>query len=270
MISFRELVNACRSLGLTPGKPVVVHTAFSSFGDEVRGGPEALIGALLIDSGGVMAPTFTFKTMVIPEAGPENNACAYGKGQDLNRMAEFFSPDMPSDRLMGLLPEVLRLVTGSKRSAHPILSFAACGLDEALEAQTLQEPFAPLRWLMEHDGSVLLIGVDQKVNTTIHLAEALAGRKQFLRWALTPSGVVACPGFPGCSEGFNQAQPLLEAFTRRIQVGEAVIQALPVREMVERLVEILREDPLAFLCQRPGCERCDAVRAALLEEKKSE
>ena len=205
MISYRELVNACRSLGLVPGRPVIVHTAFSSFGDEVRGGPEALVGALLIASGGVMAPTFTYKTMVIPEAGPENNASSYGAGRDHNRMAEFFSPDLPADPMMGLFPETLRRCHGAKRSAHPILSFAALGLDEALEAQSPLDPFAPLRWLMEHDGVVLFIGVDHRVNTSVHLAEALAGRKQFLRWALTPDGVLACPGFPGCSEGFQPA-----------------------------------------------------------------
>jgi aminoglycoside 3-N-acetyltransferase len=263
MISYRELVNACRLLGLVPGTPVIAHTAFSSFGDEVRGGPEALVGALLIASGGVMAPTFTYKTMVTPETGPENNACIYGSERDLNRMAEFFSAEMPADRLMGLLPETLRRLPGAKRSSHPIFSFAAMGLDEALETQTLTDPLAPLNWLMKHNGVVLLIGVDQRVNTSIHLAEALAGRKQFLRWALTSEGVLACPGFPGCSEGFNQLQPVLEPFTRRAQVGEAVIQSLSIRELVEQVIRTLREDPLAFLCQRSGCERCDAVRTAV-------
>lgn len=263
MITYRELVTACRSLGLVPGKPVIVHAAFSAFGDEVRGGPEALIGALLIDSGGVMAPAFTYKTMLIPETGPENNACDYGKGRDLNRMAEFFSPELPADPMMGLLPETLRLCHGARRSSHPILSFAALGLDEALAAQTLHEPFAPLRCLMERGGMVLLIGVDQRVNTSIHLAESMAGRKQFLRWALTPDGALECPGFPGCSEGFNKLQPALLDITRQVQVGEACIQSIPLCEMVERVIAILHEDPLALLCDHADCGRCTAVRAAL-------
>jgi len=262
LITYRELVIACRALGLVPGTPVIAHTAFSAFGDEVRGGPEALVGALLIASGGVMAPTFTYKTMVIPETGPENNASSYGQGQDHNRMAEFFMPELPADRMMGLLPETLRRLPGARRSAHPILSFAALGLDEALDTQTLAAPFAPLRWLMEHDGVVLLIGVDQRVNTSIHLAETLAGRKQFLRWALTPEGVMACPGFSGCSDGFNQLQPFVEDITRRALVGEAVFQALPLRPMVERVIARLQEDPRALLCSRADCERCEAVRTA--------
>jgi aminoglycoside 3-N-acetyltransferase len=262
MITYRELVNGCRSLGLDPGKPVLVHASFASFGDEVRGGAEALIGSLLVNSAGVMAPVFTYKTMVIPETGPENNGCAYGKGSDLNRMAEFFTPDMPADRIMGLLPETLRRCMGAKRSSHPILSFAALSLDEAIAAQTLHDPFGPLRCLMELDAIVVLIGVDHRVNTSLHLAEALAGRRQFLRWVLTPDGILECPGFPGCSEGFNQVQPSLEDITVRVEVGEAVILALPIREMVERAIQILHTDTAALLCRRTGCDCCEAVRAA--------
>ena len=45
MISFRELVNGFREVGLVPGRPVIVHASLSSFGEEVRGGVGSLLGA---------------------------------------------------------------------------------------------------------------------------------------------------------------------------------------------------------------------------------
>ena len=266
MISYRELVNAFRAGGLSPARPVVVHSALSSFGDEIRGGPEALIGALLATASGVLVPAFTYKTMLTPETGPEDNAIQYGEGKDRNRMAEFFSADMPADRMMGLFADLVRRRPEAKRSGHPILSFSGIHLERAVDAQTIEEPFAPLRLLSEQDGQVLLIGVDQRVNTSIHLAEAQAGRKQFVRWALTADGVRECPAWPGCSDGFNQAAALFEGFSTRFRVGESQIQLIPLRGLLEAVTARLKEDPLALLCEREDCERCGAVRAAVGEQ----
>ena len=96
MVSYREFVNAFRDLRLSPAQPVIVHASLTSIG-EIRGGAETLIGALLSSSRGIMAPAFTYKTMLTPEAGPEDNAIQYGLGKDTNRMAEFFTPEMPAD-----------------------------------------------------------------------------------------------------------------------------------------------------------------------------
>ena len=263
MIAFRELVTGFRQLELSPANPVIVHAALSSFGDEVRGGAESVLGALLTVTGRVMAPTFTYKTMVIPETGPEDNAASYGSGLDQNRMAEFFSAEMPADRMMGALPEALRRHPAAKRSSHPILSFSAIDLEIVLDAQTLDEPFAPVRLLSELGGEVLLIGVDQRANTSIHYAERLAGRKQFVRWALTPGGVVECPGWPGCSDGFNQLAPYLAEFSRRTRVAQAEVQAIPLGQLLKTTVDLLRDQPQALLCGRQDCERCAAVRKSI-------
>jgi aminoglycoside 3-N-acetyltransferase len=53
-----------------------------------------------------------------------------------------------------------------------------------IHAQTDHEPYAPIASLAEQDGVVLLIGMDQRVNFSIHYGEKLAGRMQFIRWAL--------------------------------------------------------------------------------------
>ncbi len=258
MISYREFINAFREIGLNTGQPVIVHAALSSVG-EIRGGAETVLGALLSVTKGLMAPTFTYKTMIVPEVGPEDNAYAYGTGKDHNRMAEFFHPDMPADPLMGVLPETIRKHPNAQRSNHPILSFAGIHVEEALRAQTLEEPLAPIRVLTGQNGMVVLIGVNHTVNTSIHYAERLAGRKQFIRWALTPQGVRECPRFNGCSDGFEQAAAHLEPYTRSTPIGQATLHSIQLSPMIKTLTDLIRQQPLALLCGKSD-ERCESVR----------
>lgn len=263
MLTYRELEHGFRQLGLDPNKPAIAHASLQAFG-EVRGGAQSLLGALLAQQPRLMMPTHTYKTMVIPEDGPSGNGTYYGTGKDLNAMAEFFTLDMPADPLMGVLPETLRKHPQAVRSDHPILSFAGVSVTDALEAQTLEEPLAPIRVLLEQDGWVLLLGVDHSVNTSIHYAEKMAGRKQFTRWALTAQAVVECPDFPGCSLGFEKAAPALTEITREVHIGPARVRALPLRDMTVIISGLIAEDPLALLCDDPSCERCAAVGESAL------
>ena len=167
MVTFRDLLLALRKLELPPSGPIIAHASLSAFG-EVHGGADTILGALLDWCQSLVMPTFTYETMVIPEIGPPFNALTYGNGKVLNRMAQFFRSDLPADRLMGAVAEALRRHPRAQRSSHPILSFAGINALQALEAQTLKEPLAPIRILVERRGWVLLQGVDLTVNPRIH------------------------------------------------------------------------------------------------------
>ncbi len=259
MVSFRDIFTGLKQLDIDPDRPVIVHASLSAFG-EVRGGAEGLLGALLAAFRPVMMPTFTYSTMLIPEDGPQDNGIRYGSGKDRNRMAEIHRPDLPADSLMGVTAEALRRHPSASRSQHPILSFAGVQVESLLARQSLVEPLGPIAALQERAGWVLLLGTDHTCNTSLHYAEKLAGRKQFIRWALTPSGVRECPGWPGCSDGFEGVAPHLERITRRLQVGSAEVRALPLVEMTAIVTSLIQQDPLALLCSRDDCERCQAVR----------
>jgi len=262
MLTFRDFVTGLRKLEIDRSCPVIAHASLAAFGD-VHGGAETLVGALLSSFNTVIMPTFTYKTMIIPELGPLDNAIVYGSGKDTNRMAEIYQADMPSDKMMGVVAESLRRHPKALRSTHPILSFAGINADRILDSQTINEPLLPIQILKEEAGWVLLMGVGQTANTSIHYAEYLAGRKQFVRWALTPDGVVPCPGFPGCSDGFEAVSPPLEDVTRKVVVGEGVVQAMPVVNLVDTVCALLKENPIALLCEREDCERCNTVRASV-------
>lgn len=262
MVTYRDLITALHGLGIPRARPVIAHVSLSAFGI-IQGGAESVLTALLANFDTLVMPTFTYKTMLTPESGPPDNGMLYGSRKDQNCMAEFFRLKMPADRLMGVVPEVMRRHPQASRSMHPILSFAGVNAERVLKAQTIVDPLGPIQTLMEENGWVVLLGVDHTVNTSIHLGERQAGRKQFVRWALTPRGVQECPGFPGCSDGFRALAPSLEDSVRRLNVGQAQVQALPLEDLVEKARARVVHDPLALLCECTYCERCLAVRASL-------
>jgi len=268
MIGFHDFVTAFRKLALPPNTPVIAHASLSAFG-KVQGGADALLGSLLVVYSSLIMPAFTYKTMITPEVGPENNGMTYGAGQGNHLrpigsdQATFFRRNMPVDRLMGVIPEALRRHPGAARSTHPILSFVGFHAEAILESQTIVEPLAPIGRLLDRAGWALLLGVGQEVNTSIHYAERQAGREQFIRWALTPKRIQECPGFPGCSDGFGVLDSALVPLRRTQRIGSGLIQAIPLDGLVDLVYRRLKADPLALLCDRTYCERCEAVRKSL-------
>jgi aminoglycoside 3-N-acetyltransferase len=257
-VRLRDLLLGLRDLRLA-GSPVIIHSSLKSFG-QVEGGAWTVVNALVAVFDTMIVPTFTYKTMIIPPSGPENNAIKYGEFQEQNQMAEFFTQRMPADPSMGIIPEMFRKHPRVKRSTHPIQSFAGFNAEGILAAQTMDNHLAPIGELEKTDGWVVLMGVNHTVNTSIHYVEKLAGRRQFLRWALTPKGVVECPGFPGDSAGFQAVAPDLEKFTRKVQIGDANVQAVPLKMLFKVVMARIKKDPLALLCQQEDCERCNAIR----------
>jgi len=258
MFHYQELKGAFERLGLAE-KPVIVHAALKPFGS-IEGGPETVLHAMLPAFKSIIMPTFTYMTMVTPQVGPSNNGIQYGTDKDLNKMAQPFKRNMQADVMMGALSETVRIHPGSKRTLHPILSFSGIHADEFLDTQTLAEPLAPIGALAEADGWVVLINVGHDVNTSIHYAEKLAGRRQFVRWALLPDRIVECPNFPGDSSGFTAIDKYIQPDTRRVDIGNAFIQAVPLKRLFSVVGEMIKKDPLALLCDRLDCDRCNDVR----------
>lgn len=258
MPGYTDLLAAFQALRLQDA-PVIAHASLRPFGF-IEGGAEAVLDSMLACFAGVIMPTFTYRTEIIPDVGPPNNGITYGSGQAQNRLAEPFHPGMPADRMMGILAETLRSHPSATRTAHPILSFAGIRADSILFSQTLYEPLAPVEALAELDGWAVLINVDHTVNTSIHYAEKLAGRKQFVRWALSGDRVVECPNYPGDSMGFHALEPHLAYEARRVQVGDGFVEAVPLQGLFEVVQELIKKDPLALLCERIDCERCNGLR----------
>lgn len=248
-------------LGIDKQMAIIAHANMTALG-EVQGGPQTVAGAILAAAGTVVMPAFTFQTQIVPQTGPPDNAIVYGTGDEANARAEIFRPDLPAHPDCGSVAEALRQDNDTLRSVHPILSFVAQGphAREVLASQTLENPLGPIAWLEAHDGFVLLMGVDQRHNFALHLAEQRAGRKTFTRWALTIDDIEELPNIPGCAEGFNAIWPELYPFSSGVQIGLARCELIPLKKMLAHAERRIRQEPNFMLCTRPGCLSCRVRR----------
>jgi aminoglycoside 3-N-acetyltransferase len=268
MITYHDVTSGLKQLGLDRSIPVVAHISMVRLG-EVKGGADSVVGALLATVDNAIIPVFTYATMVIPENGPEDNDIVYGSGSNSNLQTSMFENSLPSDMPDSQAAEAFRAYPGSFRSRHPILSFIGLGLDAALDSQSAENPYAPIQALMDLNGWVVLIGADPSANFSLHYAEKLVGRKQFIRWALTPDGVVACPFFPGCSNGFHKVHYYLQEELKIARVDGKEWFAMPLNVLIRSARMLMQEDTLALLCNDLNCRRCNLVRKAVREQYRS-
>ena len=268
-ISHAEIIMGLQALELEQESKVLVHASLPALGD-VEGGAQTVIESLMAVTGTIVMPALTPQTMVWPPHGPANNGVDYGAidYQSLNAAAVFFTPDLPVFPGVGEIAEAFRQQPFTQRSSHPVASFTALGdeAEELLATQTIERPYGPVEWLQHHHGEVVLIGVDHTQNTSLHFAEYLAGRKQFIRWALVleegRGTAIELPHFPGCSNGFNAIEAEIKNATRTTTIGAATAQRIPLELLIPTAVGWIDEDPTALLCSDPACSRCNDVRSA--------
>ena len=268
-ISHAEIIMGLQALDLEQESKVLVHVSLPALGD-VDGGAQTVIESLMAVIGTIVMPAFTPQTLVWPPRGPANNGVDYAAidYQQLNAAAVFFTPDLPVFPGVGDVAEAFRQQPFVQRSSHPAASFTALGdeAEEIVATQTLEKPYGPIEWLQHHRGDVLLIGVDHTQNTSLHFAEFLVGRKQFVRWAIAledgRAKAIELPHFPGCSNGFNAIEAEIKNMTRVATIGVATARRVPLERLIPTAVGWIDEDPAALLCSDPACSRCNDVRSA--------
>lgn len=249
-----ELAAGLARLGLGRGDSAVVHASLSSFG-RFRGGAGAVAETLAEVLGTVLTPAFTYYTMVWPSgfARPDWPARPPADtGQE-------FALTSPVSREIGRIAQAILELPGAVRSRHPVLSFAGRGPEagEILAGQSLDSPYGALGRLSAGGGWVLLFGVGQLVNSSIHHAEQLSGRPALTRYARVDGRIVGFP-FPNCSAAFGSIEPALRGL-RRTRIGSASVRAVAVGEVIRVVLKAIAANPFALLCEHPGC-RCQAVR----------
>ena len=158
-VSFDELVLNFQKAGLTSGDVLLVHSSYKSFGG-VEGGPQTVIDAIrsiLTDEGTLIVPTFNY------------DFCD-GKPFDIKKT--------PSK--MGIISELVRTNSNSKRTFDPIFSFAILGKHRDYLADLKNEhsfgPNSIFAKLRELDAKIMIIGLTYNESMTFfHHIEEIQG-----------------------------------------------------------------------------------------------
>jgi aminoglycoside N3'-acetyltransferase len=261
-VTLERIRGGARAAGLA-GRPLCVHASLRSFG-RVRGGAATVVEGLLAEGCTVLVPTFSYVFAVPPPPGqrPARNGYHYAAIRPpMPGVRRVFSPDSTElDRAhMGAVPAAVLGMPGHARGNHPLNSFSAVGprARELIAAQRPLDVYAPLRRLADLDGAVVLMGVRLDRMTLLHLAEQLAGRMLFRRWANGSDGRPVAVEAGGCSDGFPRLETALTLLLKTVQVGRSVWHIYPAGATLRAAAEAIRSDPEITRCGRVDCERCE-------------
>jgi aminoglycoside 3-N-acetyltransferase len=243
------LLAQLQALGVRPGDVLLVHTALSKIGCTAQKLTEALLAAV--------GPT---GTLVMPTMADDDDVP--------------FDPAHSSCRAVGLVADTFWRMPGVLRSDSPH-AFAARGpLAPRITApHPIDVPHgldSPPGRVYQLDGSVLLLGVGHDADTTLHVAENIAG----VRYRQPKYATVLEDGRPKryeygetdhCCENFALVDAWLDEarLQRRGRVARGEARLARSRDIVDAALGRLLEDETLFL-HPPGVDsECDEARASL-------
>jgi aminoglycoside 3-N-acetyltransferase-4 len=253
-VTSAELVEQLRSLEVEEGGVLLVHTSFRAT-RPVEGGPRGLIEALRIAQG-------PGGTLVTPS----------WSGGDLE---PFDAASTPASRDLGVVADTFWRLPGVLRSDH-CFAFAAAGPQAGhVTSDPLplppHIPESPVGRVYELDGQVLLLGVGHDADTTIHLAELMAG----VPYRVPKHCTVLRDGRAvrvdygendHCCLRFALVDDWLRerGLQHEGKVGHAGARLARSRDIVAVAIEHLTRNPLLFLHPpAAGCADCDEARASV-------
>jgi aminoglycoside N3'-acetyltransferase len=254
-LSRAAVTDQLRALGVEQGGALLLHASFSA-ARPIEAGPLGLIEALraaLGPMGTLMMPSWT--------------------GNDDEPFDSMFTP-ASSD--LGVVADMFWRLPNVLRSDH-LHAFAAAGPQASwVLADRLplppHIPASPVGRLHDLDGQVLLLGVGHEADTTLHLAELLAGVPYRVpkRCTIVRDGRpvrIEYPENDHCCERFALADAWLSArgLQSERRVGHAHARLARARDIVAVALEHLERDLLLFLHPpRAGCAECDEARGSTL------
>ncbi len=264
IVTSDDLRQGYRAGGLG-GAAFCVHSSLRSFG-LVEGGASTVVEAALNEGCTMMVPTFSFTFAIPPPPNmqPVRNGFDYGLAvSDPLGVGRVFNTDSNemNDRSMGAIPAALLRQHGRMRGNHALNSFSAVGplAGDLVDCQEANDVYAPLRRLIELEGYIVLMGVGLTSMTLIHLAERMAGRTLFRRWANDASEMPMMLEVGSCSTAFDRFGGVLAPLERRIEVGKSTWRIFPAGASLEAATRAIRANPEITHCGKARCRCNDAV-----------
>jgi aminoglycoside 3-N-acetyltransferase len=247
-----QLTHQILDLGIKPNGVLLVHCAFSKV-KPVENGAIDLISALqnaIGEDGTLVMPSMT------------------------NDDDHPFDPKNTDCIGMGIVAHIFWQMPNTLRSDNPH-AFSARGpkADQITAPHPIDIPHgldSPVGRIYELDGQVLLLGVGQDSNTTIHLAEHLAGvRYRHEKYVtILDNGQYKKINYleiDHCCQKFNLVDQWLEEEGLLLQgaIGNAKARLMNSRDIVRRVTKKLETTETIFLHPFGFDEDCDIARSSL-------
>lgn len=250
-ISKKHIIQQVLDLGLKPGGVLLVHCSFSQV-KPLEDGPLGLIAAL-------QAALGPEGTLVMPSMTDDS----------LHPFDRQKTPCLG----MGIVAHTFWQLPGVFRSDSPH-AFAAKGPEVAhiTASHPIEVPHgldSPVGRVYEQDGQVLLLGVGHDANTTIHLAENLAGvRYRRKKQAVLNDGRQTRLDYEEidhCCQNFQLVDGWLDAkaLQHRGKVGHAEARLIRSGDIVKTVIEQLHMNETVFLHPFGVDKQCDEARGSL-------
>jgi aminoglycoside 3-N-acetyltransferase len=267
VVSQIELDHAIQQLRLCD-LPVMIHSSLRSFSEPVERGADGVIDSFLSCGCTIMVPTFTesyFSAAPPQHLRPSRNGVDYvalcSNFPEYSLGNVFHKGCRKIDDSMGALPRAVLRRVGVHRGLHPLNSFAAVGplAAQLIVGQTPDDIYAPLRELAHLRGIVLLIGVGLNRMTILHLAEQLAGRRLFIRWAYELEGLTIAIEVGSCSEGFPNLARYVSGLGRTTVIYGSEWTAYPAWSILAVAAQAIEAQPTVTSCGQTTCLRCHDI-----------
>ena len=252
MLTFENLVEEFRELGVTKGDVLFIHSSYKSFGG-VEGGPQTVINALLdviCPEGTLIMPTFNY---------------------DFLKGAPWDIRNTPSQ--MGILTEIVRTDPRARRMHHAIYSMSAIGkLANEVAAHRSDDCFGEttiFKKFRDWDAKILILGLAySKSITFLHHCEQAAGvdyrfLKEFKGTAIDTQGDAHEETYTmfvrnvemGVVLDFEPIGALLDRqVVRRRKIGEADVRLMKCNDVFRVAVNALKEHKgpgLTYILETP-------------------
>ncbi len=266
MLTKAEIIKELQTAGIKHGDILLVHSSLKAIGP-IEGGAEALIAAMIetVGAEGILAmPAFNY----------------------MRPLPEPYFDIHETPARTGVLTEIFRKMPETKRSLHPTHSVCAQGerAEEFLSGHIDVESVgigSPIDKLAKAGGYVLLIGVTNMANTTIHIGEAYAGVKKF-HWNDGPDPIAKVKLPDGdivehkldpsasCDTAFNALDyPLrIAGKINDLKIGNAIAYLMRGSDVIEEICRMIKQQPDILFCKDSDCRPCSMSRQFLNSIKK--
>ena len=256
VVTKQEIVNALKTVGLSAGDTVMVHTSLRKMG-YVCGGAQTIIESLIEvvgEEGTIMMPTQSWKNLD-PETGVHWDADE-SDWQLIRDHWPAYDKRITPTNTMGAVAEMFRTWPGSIRSDHPARSVCAWGkyaayLTEHHDLSNIFGEGSPIEKMYELKGKVLLLGVGYDKNTSIHLADARAsypGKHDYIEHsAVLENGVRVWKEYRTLFVDGEDFEQIGKDFEKEHHVacgniGNAVIRLMNQRDIVDYSVKWIEQN----------------------------